>query len=78
MLDEYLKPNPKSLKNIIENNNYNNFIIVGDTLEKEVKLANSIGIQSIWLNVCGKEKSNNPELVPTYEIHNITEILDIL
>ena len=75
--NSYLKPNPLSIKEIVENNPINEYIIVGDSLEKEIALGNILGMKSIWLNE--KRLDNlSKELTPTYEIHDIKELLNIL
>ena len=77
LVDQYLKPNPKSVGRLIGNKNPRNFIFIGDTPKKEIFLANYFGAKSIWLNENRKEKPNRM-LEPTFEIRSINEIFDIL
>ena len=58
-----------SIAKILEGKNIEEFIIIGDSLDKEVKLANAIGMESIWLNESYKKIPKDNELKPTYEIH---------
>ena len=78
ILDDYLKPNLKSLDKIIEDNSPQDFIIIGDTPKKEMKLANLLGIESVWLNKNKQDRPQEKMLVPTYEIQEITGVLKIL
>ncbi|MGZ3788135.1 MAG: YjjG family noncanonical pyrimidine nucleotidase [Bacteriovorax sp.] len=51
-------------------------LMIGDKLETDILGANNVGIDSCWFN---PEKSNNAtNIVPTYEIQNITEVLGVL
>ena len=77
-LNDYLKPNPLSLKKIIGEENINHFIIIGDSLRNEIQLANHLGMKSIWLNENREEKPTEDNMIPTYEIHDIKELLNIL
>ena len=43
-----------------------------------MKLANYYHMKSIWLNEANQELPADDSIKPTYEIHNIKEILDIL
>ena len=78
ILDDYLKPNPKALDKIIEEKSPKDFIIIGDTPKKEIQLGNLIGMKSIWLNSSKTEKPQDKLLISTYEVEDITGILEIL
>lgn len=78
IMDDYMKPNPMSVSKLVDAKKVDRFIIIGDTLEKEIKLANEIGMKSIWLNETGKEQPEDADLKPTYEVHDVLEILDVL
>ena len=77
ILDSYLKPNPLSVKELITQD-ISEYIIVGDSLRKEIQLANNLGMKSIWLNETKKEKPTDSNYQPTYEIKDIKELLEIL
>ena len=74
-LDDYMKPNPLALNNLIDEEGLKSSIIIGDTPRKEMKLANTLGIKSIWLN---ENNLDTPDDKPTYEVHSLKEILEIL
>lgn len=75
ILDDYMKPNPQALDNLIDEEELKSSIIIGDTPRKEMKLANTLGIKSIWLN---ENNLDSPEDQPTYEVHSLKGILEIL
>lgn len=50
-------------------------IMVGDNLMTDILGANLTGIKSIWVNRENKEKN---EIIPTYEINHLEELLPIL
>ncbi|PLR98461.1 HAD family hydrolase [Bacillus sp. T33-2] len=50
-------------------------IMVGDNLMTDILGANRAGIKSVWINRHNKEKN---EVVPTYEIKHLEELLPIL
>ena len=74
-IDDYMKPNPSALNNLIDEEGLKSSIIIGDTPRKEMKLANTLGIKSIWLN---ENNLDTPDDKPTYEVHSLKEILEIL
>lgn len=78
MLGEFFKPHPNSLDSIVCGKVPSQFVIVGDTLKKEVLLGNMLGIETIWLNETGQKISENKMLQPTYEISQLEELLQIL
>jgi 2-haloalkanoic acid dehalogenase type II len=49
---------------------------VGDSLENDVEGAHGAGIRCAWLN--RNRIENNTAITPDYEIHSLTELLDIL
>ena len=50
-------------------------IMVGDNLMTDIIGANRAGIQSVWINRHQKERN---EVIPTYEIKNLSELFQIL
>ena len=78
IMNDYMKPNPLSVSKLIKKQDPSNFIVVGDTPRKEMKLACNLGMKSIWLNEKQETKPQEEDMQATYEIHDITEILDIL
>ncbi|MEK3881332.1 HAD family hydrolase [Paenibacillus sp. PL2-23] len=51
-------------------------IMVGDKLTTDILGANTIGMTSVWVNRHGMTRTD--EIVPTYEIGNLEELLTIL
>jgi 2-haloalkanoic acid dehalogenase type II len=49
---------------------------VGDSLENDVEGAHGAGIMCAWLN--RDQVENDTNIIPDYEIHTLTELLDIL
>jgi len=49
---------------------------VGDSLENDVEGAHNAGIRCAWLN--RNQTRNNTNTKPDYEIHSLTELLDML
>jgi FMN phosphatase YigB (HAD superfamily) len=78
MMDDYMKPNPLSVAKLLGGEDPSNFIIIGDTPKKEMKLANDLGMESIWLNEGNEPKPEDETLWATYEVQDIKEILNIL
>ena len=44
-------------------------IMIGNSLESDIKGANNSGIRSIWLN--RNEEENKTDIIPDYEIHQL-------
>ncbi|KFN03412.1 noncanonical pyrimidine nucleotidase, YjjG family [Bacillus clarus] len=53
-----------------------NVLMVGDSLTSDIKGGNIYGIDTCWYNSTGKE--NNTNVKPTYEIHDLLDIIQIL
>jgi putative hydrolase of the HAD superfamily len=51
-------------------------VMIGDNLMSDIRGAINAGIDSIWANLRGVPE--NPEIRPTYEVHQIKELLDLL
>jgi putative hydrolase of the HAD superfamily len=51
-------------------------IMVGDKLTTDILGANTIGMTSVWINRHGMTRTD--EIVPTYEIQNLEELLQLL
>lgn len=51
-------------------------LMVGDTLASDVLGGNNAGIDTCWLNPLRKE--NDTHIKPTYEIHNIKQLIEIV
>ena len=51
-------------------------LMVGDSLHNDIGGANGVGIDSCYYNPLGK--INNSAIIPTYEIRNFTELLEIV
>lgn len=54
----------------------NKTIIVGDSLTSDIQGGNNYGIDTVWFNPLSKP--NNKEVVPTYEIQDLLEVVDIV
>lgn len=64
------------IQNKITNFSKNKTILIGDSLNADIKGANNFDIKSVWYNSKNMERDNN--IVPTYEIKNYDELLKIL
>ncbi len=74
----YFKPNVANIERIIKNEEKSKFIMIGDSLTTDIKMANNAGIKSVWFNTRNLNKKDFPNIVPTYEISEIKQLLEIL
>jgi len=51
-------------------------LIIGDSLSADIKGGNLAGIDTCWFNP--KNKSNDTGIIPTYEIHKLDEVNEIV
>ncbi len=51
-------------------------LMIGDSLTGDILGGNNAGIQTCWFNP--KHKPRRPDIVPTYEIHNLAELKEFL
>lgn len=51
-------------------------LIIGDSLSSDIQGGNNAGIDACWMNA--ENKINDTNAVPTYEIHKLAELYDIL
>lgn len=65
----------KSISNKYKDINSANTLMIGDSLNSDIKGANNFSIDSIWFNSDNKENST---IKATFEINSLLEILDIL
>ncbi len=72
------KPNPKIFNVLLNKINLksNEVIMVGDSLEKDIKGAENASIKAIWYNP--NNKINNTKIKPYYQITNLIELKEIL
>lgn len=72
------KPNPLIFTTLLERLCLapENVIMVGDSLQNDILGAKNAGIKSVWYNP-GRVK-NDTEITPDYEIHNLTQVLEII
>ena len=72
------KPNCKIFNILLEKENLtsNEVIMVGDSLEKDVKGAQSANIKAIWYNPYNK--NDNYDIIPNYQIKDLLEIKKLL
>ncbi|MEK7115878.1 MAG: HAD hydrolase-like protein [Patescibacteria group bacterium] len=54
--------------------------VVGDRVRKEIRIGNSLGVQTVWLNrgKFANEKPRNKLEQPTYKIRALREILSVV
>lgn len=75
----HMKPHHEFFEKFLKKiNNYDkdNMLIIGDELDKDILGGVQNGIDSCWVNV--KEAENNTDIKPTYEIHSLIELKNIL
>ncbi|ERI91697.1 hypothetical protein HMPREF1982_03004 [Clostridiales bacterium oral taxon 876 str. F0540] len=48
-------------------------VMVGDSLDKDIKPASEIGMKTIWIN--NKNINNNSRIIPQYEIKLLADLL---
>ena len=72
------KPNPKIFNVLLNKINLkqNEVIMIGDSLEKDIKGAKNASIKSIWYNP--KNNINNIKIKPYCQITNLIELKEIL
>lgn len=51
-------------------------LVVGDSLTSDIKGGVNFGIDTCWFN--RKKETNNQNVSPTYEIHSLLELIDII
>lgn len=74
----YLKTNHHSFERIFSKNTHlEEYIMIGDSLRSDIGFAIHTGIASIWYNAERKE-STERDLIPSYEVHSLLEICNIL
>lgn len=72
------KPNPDLFNyalSLLEDVEKNEIIMIGDNLMTDILGASKFGIDSIWIN---HHKIENNDVVPTYEVKRLKEILPII
>ena len=74
--NSFVKPEPRSIAPLVNNQDPRSFIIIGDNLKTDIMLANLMFMDSIWLNEKGEK--NHYHIFPTFEVSNLTQILDYL
>ena len=74
----YYKPSKKMFQTALKEFNCKpqNIIHVGDILETDIRGAKECNMLTVWFNDSWADKSNN--IQPDYEIHLISEIIDII
>jgi 2-haloacid dehalogenase len=72
------KPNPEIFNILLNRINLksNEVIMVGDSLEKDIKGANNANIKSIWYNP--KNNENHTEIIPYLQITDLIELKELL
>ena len=74
--ENFLKPNPLTVKRVIKPGREESSIIVGDSIKSDITFANIANIDCIWFNPDGKE--NETSLNVTYEITSLEQVVDII
>jgi HAD superfamily hydrolase (TIGR01549 family) len=74
----HIKPEKEYFEYILNalNASHNQCLMVGDSLNNDIRGANTLGIASCYYNPLGK--INNSGIVPTYEIRDFNELLEIV
>jgi putative hydrolase of the HAD superfamily len=75
----FAKPHKKIFNftfNLFNNPNKNDVIIIGDNLTSDIKGGADFGIDTCWIN--SSEKINDTNIVPTYQIKELSELKNIL
>ena len=75
--NSYLKCNPLSAKEIINEGHEAKFVIIGDSLTSDIAFAKHSGIKSIWLNKDNKQENNSP-YKPDFEVASLLEVMEII
>ncbi|MHA2037841.1 MAG: HAD family hydrolase [Promethearchaeota archaeon] len=72
------KPHPKMFEMPLAKFNYKpqNTIHIGDGLETDIKGANDMKINSVWIN--DRNSPNSSDILPDYEISQISEVIQII
>lgn len=65
----------EALFNKINNHNTKEMLYIGDELEKDIKGGNEVGMDTCWFNI---RNENASIYKPTYEIHKLEELKNIL
>ena len=60
----------------VGSNNLEEYIIIGDSLTSDILGGKRVGIRTCWYNP--SMNNNNYDYSPDYEIHDLSEILDLL
>ena len=73
------KPNSKIFNILLEKTNltFDEVVMVGDSLEKDIKGAHNANIKAIWYNPYNR-KNSNLDIIPDYQIKDLLEIKEIL
>lgn len=64
------------VKNNIDDFNTSNTLIIGDSLTSDIKGGNLAGIDTCWF--CKEGTVNSTGIIPTYEIHALDELFEII
>lgn len=73
------KPNPKIFEhtlNILGHSNKNSVLMIGDSLNSDIKGGINAGIDTCWFNQSNKKNTSN--IKPTYEIHSLLQLKELL
>ena len=73
------KPHPEIFEFIFDKLSFadkQKAVIVGDSLNSDIKGANNFGIDSVWFNP--NKLKNNSDAVPTFEIYELNELIKIV
>ncbi len=65
------KPDINAFKNAIENNSYNECVIIGDSLKSDIEVPKKLGMKTIYFNKNCKENKEE-------EINDLNELLNLL
>lgn len=74
------KPHPRIFEKALEQMGYpdkKNILMVGDTLESDIRGGNEAGLDTCWLNH-HRNQHQTSDIKPTYEIHSLFELPQLL
>ena len=71
------KPNPKIFNTLLKRYNLKSteVVMIGNSILKDIQGAQNANIKTIWYNP--KQKNNNTEIIPDYEIKSLLELKNI-
>jgi putative hydrolase of the HAD superfamily len=75
----FAKPDSKIFEHTLEilgHKNKNSVLMIGDSLKSDIQGGINAGIDTCWYNP--SKNINNTNIIPTYEVHNLLDIKNII